>query len=497
MNPGIPLLLTAPLFLAAGYRFRVARFLGYALSLTALLVMGFTGFADKASLFFSAVALSVAVPVALYAEGYRAEKGLPRGFIPILDAFAWCMAAAFLSPNLLALVVSWTVAELMGFALITMGVEERGYSRAAGRFLLVSVLTFELSAFTLVFTSVFVMAAAVAGTQDVWRVLTAGFGELAAARGVAPAWTVPLLVIGFVTKMALVPLHFWLPDAHATAPAPASALLSGVMTSMGVYALLRLNQILYMGPELPYALLALGIASIIYGGVQAYVQDDIKRLLAYSTISGTGFSATLLALYMIDPAEQVLNAVLLSVAAHAAYKAALFLDAGVAELYGHTRSISRLSGVSASYPYSAVAAMLSFFSLVGLPPTLGFAAKLYAALAIIGCAAPYAARGAALAALAVSIALSALYGMRYIRIHWVQEESTTPTAPRRLGLQVPELVLGVENVALLAALYPIVAEWLTLMLTALSLPLLPLMVYASLLIVKRGYRVRMGGAGLS
>ena len=145
-----------------------------------------------------------------------------------------------------------------------------------------------------------------------------------------------------------------------------------------------------------------------------------------------------------------------------------------------------------------MAALMSFFSLVGLPPTLGFAAKLYAALAAIGSPAPYAARALALSALAGSIAFSALYGLRYIRIHWASPEGAA-APPIQSGverLQGVELVLGSENVVLMALLYPVVAEKLMLALTLISLPLLPLIVYASLLVVRRSYGVSTVGAGL-
>jgi hydrogenase-4 component F len=184
---------------------------------------------------------------------------------------------------------------------------------------------------------------------------------------------VAFFVIGFGTKAGIAPFHPWLPDAHAEAPSPVSALLSGVMLKMAAYALARTVTIFFPSyPVLTVFIVVLGAFTMLLGGIMALVQDDLKRLLAYSSVSqmgyvimGLGFG-TYLGVY----------GGLFHLVTHAAGKALLFLSVG-AVVYGTSaRGMSELGGLGRRMPITAVCFFIGAFSLSGLPPFAGFMSKL-------------------------------------------------------------------------------------------------------------------------
>lgn len=181
------------------------------------------------------------------------------------------------------------------------------------------------------------------------------------------------LVAGLGVKLAAFLLHIWLPYAHAEAPTPVSALLSPAMIGIGAYGLLRLWLELLTGSYEQYSLYInmWGLATIIYGGAMALMQDDIKKVLAYSSISQMGYI-----LFGIG-SESVLGitgATMLYVT-HGLGKAVLFMMAGSIILQTGTRSMAKLGGLAGKMPYTAVIAMIGALTIMGIPPTSGFMAE--------------------------------------------------------------------------------------------------------------------------
>jgi len=181
------------------------------------------------------------------------------------------------------------------------------------------------------------------------------------------------LVAGLGVKLAAFLLHIWLPYAHAEAPTPVSALLSPAMIGIGAYGLLRLWLELLTGSYEQYSIYInmWGLATIIYGGAMALMQDDIKRVLAYSSISQMGYI-----LFGIG-SESVLGvtgATMLYIT-HGLGKAVLFMMAGSIILQTGTRSMSKLGGLAGKMPYTAVIAMIGALTIMGVPPTAGFMAE--------------------------------------------------------------------------------------------------------------------------
>jgi proton-translocating NADH-quinone oxidoreductase chain M len=181
------------------------------------------------------------------------------------------------------------------------------------------------------------------------------------------------LVIGLGVKLAAFVLHIWLPYAHSEAPTPVSALLSPAMIGIGAYALIRLWLELLVGNYSQYSIYInlWGLATMIYGGAMAMMQDDIKRVLAYSSISQMGYI-----LFGIgsDSTLGITGATLMYVS-HGLGKAILFMMAGAIILQTGTRSMAKLGGLAGRMPYTAVIAMIGALTIMGIPPTSGFMAE--------------------------------------------------------------------------------------------------------------------------
>jgi len=175
-----------------------------------------------------------------------------------------------------------------------------------------------------------------------------------------------LIFVGAAVKMAIFPFHSWLPDAHAEAPTPISVLLSGVMIKSGVYAFARL----VLG-ILPFTLLTIGyvvavlsVISMVWGGLMAMVQNDVKRLLAYSSISQMGY--ILFGLSTADPVG--IQGGLFQVLNHGFAKGLLFMASGVLIHELNERDLRKLGGLASKMPLTAIAMLLGGLAIAGTPP---------------------------------------------------------------------------------------------------------------------------------
>ena len=179
-----------------------------------------------------------------------------------------------------------------------------------------------------------------------------------------------LLLLGFFVKMAVFPLHTWLPDAHSEAPTPISAMLSGVMIKCGAYGIGRILLTVFCSRMVQASdyLLTLAIITIIYGGLMAMAQTDIKRLLAYSSISQMGY----IIFGFATVSELGVTGSLLHIVNHAICKALLFMCAGSIIHQTGTRNIEKMSGLITKMPITSLAALIGIFSLSGAPPLNAF-----------------------------------------------------------------------------------------------------------------------------
>jgi len=203
------------------------------------------------------------------------------------------------------------------------------------------------------------------GTFDLQKIVTASM-----AQGFR-LWIAVLMVVGLLVKMAAFGLHIWLPHAHAEAPTPISALLSPAMIGIGGYAIVRIVMTILPSsfPEISTALAIWAVITMFYGGAMALVQDDIKRLLAYSSISQMGY------ILLGISSFQVLgvSGSMFQYVSHGLGKGILFMMAGTIIMQAHgLRSIGRMGGLASKMPITATAALLGFLTIMGIPPTTGF-----------------------------------------------------------------------------------------------------------------------------
>ncbi len=190
-----------------------------------------------------------------------------------------------------------------------------------------------------------------------------------------------LFLTGFGLKAALVPFHAWLPDAHPSAPAPISAMLSGVLIkALGVYVIARVFYNLFGFPHaVSLILMTLGAISMGVGALVALRQWDLKRLLAYSSISQVGF--IMLGLGIGTPLA-ILGA-LFHLFNHSMFKSLLFLDSGAIEYAAHTRNLKEMGGLAKKMPITNGSTIIGAMSLAGIPPFAGFWSKLIIIVAAV------------------------------------------------------------------------------------------------------------------
>ena len=192
---------------------------------------------------------------------------------------------------------------------------------------------------------------------------------------------VVLFLMGFGLKAALVPFHAWLPDAHPSAPAPISAMLSGVLIkSLGIYALCRIfYNVIGLTDAISKTLLFLGALSMVIGGLLALRQWDIKRLMAYSSISQVGYIVVGLAL---GTPLGILGG-LFHLFNHSIFKSLLFLNSGAIEYTTGTRDLREMGGLISKMPVTGTTTFIASMSIAGVPPLNGFWSKLIIIIALV------------------------------------------------------------------------------------------------------------------
>ncbi len=199
----------------------------------------------------------------------------------------------------------------------------------------------------------------------------------------APALTVisACFVLALSTKMGAFPTHFWLPDAHSSAQTAVSALLSGVVVKVSIYALIRVSSLLFLGvhPVVFHAILVMGTISVLAGHLMAMQQEDIKRLLAYSTVAQIGY--ILIGIGCAD--ALALTASLYHVLNHTVLKIGLFLSAGALVEEAQSRKIADMTGLGMSRPVITAAFAALAAGLVGIPPFNGFMSKWFLLVAAL------------------------------------------------------------------------------------------------------------------
>jgi hydrogenase-4 component F len=393
-------------------------------------------------------------------EGHRPAR-YSRRFWLGLNLFAWAMLAAPMMSNLALLWVAIEVTTIVSALLVAIE-DTDGAAEAAWKYVLLASAGLGLALLATIF-------AYYAGAQVLGQSYDLGFAQLLSVAPRLPhaavALAFVLAVLGFGTKMGLVPVHTWLPDAHSEAPTPVSALLSGSLLAISFYAILRFYQVAEttLGPRFPRnVLLVFGVASLLLAALYLFGQRDIKRLLAYSSVEHMG----ILAIGVSFGASAALAGVLLHVLAHAAAKGNAFMGAGVLVRKFGTKRIFAIRGGLDLLPWSGPLFLLALFALGAMPPfglfrsefeivAGGLAAGGYVAAAILIIAVTLAFFGLAVSAtrmLMQPAAQAAAIGTARVRVVSRGEPSAWMVVPVVAGA-LALLLLGVHPPAELTELF--------------------------------------------
>ena len=327
---------------------------------------------DALSALFLAVVNLGAAAASIFGVGYGRHEASPLRVVPFFAFFLAGMNLVVLADDAFTFLVSWEFMSLVSWALVMA--HHRVPENARAGYIYIVMASFGTFALLLAF-------GLMAGAQGDYAFDAIRAGSIAPwAQGLV----LLLALVGAGSKAGLVPLHVWLPLAHPAAPSHVSALMSGVMTKVAVYGFIRIVFDLLGPPVWWWGLLVLGIGAMtaVLGILFALMQNDLKRLLAYSTIENIGFIFVGLGLAlafrangMADAAALALTAALFHVINHACFKSALFFGAGAVLTATGTRDIERMGGLIHLMPWTAAAFLVASVAISALPPLNGFASE--------------------------------------------------------------------------------------------------------------------------
>lgn len=383
---------------------------------------------------------SVGALVLIYCSAYFSASAAGMGrFGGVFVAFAGAMVGLVTTDDLIMLYVFWELTTVFSYLLIGHYADRKASRRAAMQAIVVT------TAGGLAMLVGVLLLGGAAGTYRVSEIVASP----PAGRAVTIA--IVLMLVGAVSKSALIPLHFWLPAAMA-APTPVSAYLhAAAMVKAGVYLVARFAPGYSDLAAWQWIVITLGCGTLLLGGYRALRQHDLKLVLAFGTVSQLGLLVLLLGL----GTKAAALAGLALLGAHAMFKAALFLVVGVVDAATGTRDLRRLSGVGKALPITAWAAGLATASMIGLPPFAGYVAKEAALEAIQHQGGAVWVDRVVLVAVVVGSTLTVAYGLRLWwgafatkrTVHVPEgEQPVTVTRPSLL-LVWPAMVLGVLGLA--------------------------------------------------
>ncbi len=322
---------------------------------------------DSLQIIFIILCSIACIAISLYTEGYfRILFGKISSIQVIVDSTLLILLIFFIVDTLIELIVLWISIEVLGFLLILIEKGIRNWS-IASKYLVLCATTGDISLFTWI--------ALVSIHLGVEKGIFMSFQEISMYNITANELITFLLIIGFTTKLAQIPLHFWLVDTYTESPSPITALFSGLMSKMAIYGLLRLYYTININSTIfTLILLIQGVITAVYGFLMASAQVDIKKMLAYSSMGHYGVMTMTIGLIPLNPSVFTKLTILYALY-HGLLKSQVFLNTASIELLANTRNVYQLGYLAqvARDIYNPV--LISFLSLIGAPPTLGFYAK--------------------------------------------------------------------------------------------------------------------------
>ncbi|HWQ53447.1 MAG TPA: hydrogenase 4 subunit B [Bryobacteraceae bacterium] len=327
---------------------------------------------DPLSSYFNLALGVVSAAVSLYSFGYlRGNRGNTGVLVFFYNILLLSLALVFSASNAFFFLLAWEAMALAAYCLVVFEHEKAQTRRAGVLFLIMS------HAGTGLLLTAFLLLASAAGSLD--------FSTFRAALSSLPEWeqgaVFVMFFLGFGVKAGIIPLHVWLPEAHPVAPSNVSALMSGIVLKTGIYGIARVCFDFFEAPPVWAGMLVLtaGVVSALVGVLYALMENDLKRLLAYSSIENIGiiligFGASLMFQALGHPslAAIALAAGLCHTLNHAVFKSLLFLGAGSVLHSTHTRNMEEMGGLIRRMPVTALCFLVGSIAISGLPPLNGF-----------------------------------------------------------------------------------------------------------------------------
>lgn len=398
---------------------------------------------DGLSLLFALLILGIGLLIQAYGCFYLVPTEPYARFLSYLMLFQGAMLGIVLSDNILLLLVFWELTSLSSFLLIGFW-SHLPQARQGARMALATT-----GGGGLAMIAGLMILGHIAGSYDLSTILTQK-----AAIQASPLYLPALILIllGAFTKSAQFPFHFWLPHAMA-APTPVSAYLhSATMVKAGLFLMARLWPVLSGTPEWFWIVTSAGLITMAFAAKVALFKDDLKAILAYSTVSHLGLITFLLGL----GTKAAATAAIFHILCHASFKAALFMLAGIVDHATHTRDIRQLGGLSRAMPISFALASIATLSMAGIPPLNGFLSK-EMMLEEAAHTAPWLIPALATLAALLSVA----YSLRFLSYTFLGPAPDYAHAPHDPGpgLWLPPTLLAVLVIAIGLAPMPM-AAWL-------------------------------------
>jgi len=395
--------------------------------------IGITLVADRLSAIMLAIASVMLLAVVVYAIGQPGAERNHVGFQSVYLILSAGVAGSFLVGDLFTLFVSFEMMLTASYVLITLGAR-RDQVRAGMTYVVISLLASSLFLMTLA------LVYSATGTVNMAD-LAGAMAEL--SPGLRSAFALMLLVV-FGIKAGLFPLFFWLPDAYPTAPSAVTAVFAGLLTKVGVYAILRTQTLLFPAETWPSDLILwLAGLTMFIGVLGAIAQDDVKRILSFHIISHVGYMVMGIGLFTV---AGIAGAVFY-MAHHIVVMTTLFLTGGLIEHVAGTGQLTKLGELLRKVPVVAVLFLVPALSLAGIPPFSGFIAK----FALVGAGTE--ASSWPIVAVSLVVALLTVFSMMKIwsGAFWGPADESPDVEPHAVGaLGGP--VLMVAPTAVLAAL---------------------------------------------
>lgn len=331
---------------------------------------------DPLSAFFILVIAVMSSLTVIYSKGYLKpyiEKGKNINshlvFLPVLIA---SMMSVVTCQNAFMFLICWEIMSLSSFFLVIFENEKKEVIKAGIKYLVfmhISVL--------------FIMVAFAILSIKAGTFAFSGFEQVLSQNSHLANIIFILLFIGFGTKAGFVPFHNWLPDGHPAAPSHVSAMMSGVMIKTGIYGILRtIDWINFPSKSIAFTVLIIALTTALYGVLYAIIQNDIKKMLAYSSIEnigiiGIGIGVGMLGIAYDYPIVAVMGfaGAILHILNHSIFKELLFLSAGSVYTKTHTRNVELLGGLIKSMPKTAILFLVGSAAICGLPALNGFVSE--------------------------------------------------------------------------------------------------------------------------